>query len=75
MVRLLLFHSAWGLLLALLGFTTRIELPARWLDDSLDSLRETEDMVCLLESSNKSLGPPWTKGCWLAKACIIRFFR
>jgi hypothetical protein len=65
MVRLLLFHAACGLLLALLGLTTRM---ARWLDDPRDSLRFDEQVDCRVESSKKSLGPPH---CWPVKACIL----
>jgi hypothetical protein len=65
MVRLLLFHAAWGLLLALLGLATRM---ARWLDDPRDSLRTDEQADCRVESSKKSLGPPH---CWPVRACML----
>lgn len=64
-VRLLLFHAAWGLLLALLGLATRM---ARWLDDPREGLRFDEQIDCRVESSKKSLG---ATHCWPVKACMV----
>lgn len=58
MVRLLAErHWACGLLFALLGFATLIELAMRWFVEPRESLRESDDVFCL-EGSSRALWFP-----------------